>query len=273
MQKFQLREIEVKSILTKSKLPETDYVINPYIGCMHSCVYCYAVFMKRFTNHKEPWGRFVDVKINSVKVLEKEIKTAKKGVVLLSSVTDAYHPIEIKYELTREILKILLKYQFPISILTKSDLVTRDLDILTQFKNCNVGFSFLSFDNRHRKDFEPVATPPQKRLEAMKRLKENGIQTYAFIGPIFPFLTDLTAMFKKFKELKTDFIFCENLNHKAGTWQEISKTIKTKYPELSKKYEGIFFANNEYWIDVENQIIKVANEFDIKTKVFFHHNN
>src|SRR3989344_6271895 len=179
--KLKIQEIQVKSILTNSKLPETDYVINPYVGCMHACPYCYAVFMKRFTNHKEEWGRFVDVKINAPEILEKEIVNAKRGTVLLSSVTDPYHPIEIKYKITRKVLEILLKHQFHTSILTKSDLVKRDIDLLKQFKECEVGFSFLSFDDKHRKDFEPVASSPQRRLDAMKKLKKNGIKIYAFI--------------------------------------------------------------------------------------------
>jgi len=106
-----IKEIESKSVLTKSNLPETDYCINPYVGCLHNCVYCYARFMKRFTNHAESWGDFLDIKTNAVKVLENELQKAKKGLVLLSSVTDPYQPIEKKIELTREILKKLLKYQ------------------------------------------------------------------------------------------------------------------------------------------------------------------
>lgn len=271
MSSIKIKEIKVKSILTKSRLPETDYVINPYTGCMHGCVYCYSVFMKRFTNHKEPWGKFVDVKINAAEMLEREIKRATKGTVLLSSVTDPYHPLESKYKLTRKILEILLEHQFPVSILTKSDMVTRDIDLLKKFKKCDIGFSFLSFDDSHRRNFEPVAVSPQRRLEAMKILKENRITTYAFIGPIFPELTNLDEMFKKFKELKTDFVFCENLNHKAGTWNGIFDVIKKKYPKFVDEYQRIFFTKNSYWKNVEKHVKQLSKEYDIETKIYFHH--
>ena len=120
-----VKEINAKSVLTKSNLPESDYCINPYVGCLHGCKYCYARFMRRFTGHKEKWGEFLDVKINAPQVLEKELsrKKRKKGRVLLGRVTDAYQPVERKYKITRELLKILLRHQFPVSILTKSDLV------------------------------------------------------------------------------------------------------------------------------------------------------
>ncbi len=268
---FQIREIRAKSILTKSKLPETDYVINPYIGCFHGCVYCYAVFMKRFTNHKEGWGRFVDVKINAPEILEREIKTAKKGTVLLSSVTDAYHPLERKYKLSRKILEILLKHRFPVSVLTKSDLVLRDIDLLKRFDECDVGFSFLSFNDKDRKNFEPFASAPQKRLAAMKILKENGVKTYAFIGPIFPGITNLDEMFEKFSELNVGCVFCENFNHKAGTWNGVFDVIKTRYPELAEDYSKIFFTKNSYWTGVENHIKKLSKKFCIETKIYFHH--
>ena len=131
MGKTQIKTIQCKSVLTRSRLPEVDYCINPYVGCLHGCIYCYARFMKRFTGHTEKWGKFIDVKINAPEVLEKELsRSPEKGTVLLGSVTDAYQPIERKYKITRAILEILLKHHFPISILTKSDLVVRDIDLL-----------------------------------------------------------------------------------------------------------------------------------------------
>ena len=83
-----IKEIESESILRKSNLPETEYSINPYIGCLHKCVYCYARFMKRFTRHTESWGDFLDIKINALKILENELQKTDRGLVLLSSVTD-----------------------------------------------------------------------------------------------------------------------------------------------------------------------------------------
>ncbi|HAL61831.1 MAG TPA: hypothetical protein DCP08_05420, partial [Chloroflexi bacterium] len=90
---FLLREIEARSVLSKSGISAVTYALNPYVGCQHGCVYCYSVFMKRFTGHREEWGTFVDVKVNAPQVLARELKRAKPGEVLLSSVTDPYQPL------------------------------------------------------------------------------------------------------------------------------------------------------------------------------------
>ena len=143
---LKIKKIRAKSILNKSKLPKSDYAINPYSGCSFGCSYCYADFTKRFTGHSnDNWGKYVDVKINAPELLDKELsllikrienKREKEGVViLLSSVTDPYQGIEAKYKITRKCLRIASKLNetnsklVNWSILTKSPLVTRDIDL------------------------------------------------------------------------------------------------------------------------------------------------
>ncbi|MGA9347530.1 MAG: hypothetical protein WBW48_01835 [Anaerolineae bacterium] len=91
-----VKEIECKSILTKSGIEGVDYAINPYVGCSHGCVYCYATYMKRFTGHTEEWGTFVDVRVNAAEVLAKQMKRAKRGNIASGTVTDPYQPLERK---------------------------------------------------------------------------------------------------------------------------------------------------------------------------------
>ncbi len=133
---MKLREIQCKSALAKCGVPGGGLSINPYIGCGHGCVYCYARFMKRFTGHTEKWGNFVDVRVNIADVLKKDLKSPKyKGKQIhIDTVTDPYQPVERKYKLMRGILEILMNYDNPVSILTKSDLVLRDIDLLKKFK-------------------------------------------------------------------------------------------------------------------------------------------
>ncbi len=181
-----IREKRVKSLLSKSGIPGIDYCINPYIGCSHACTYCYASFMKRFTGHSEPWGRFVDAKINGPEVLHRQAKRAKGGQVMISSVTDPYQPAEEKYQLTRQCLEVLLPHQFSVGILTKSPLVLRDLDLLKKLKDIEVGFTITTNDDEIRKIFEPNAPPIEARVQALKTLYRSGIKTYAFIGPLLP---------------------------------------------------------------------------------------
>ncbi len=179
-------EKKARSILSKSGIPSIDYCINPYVGCGHGCRYCYATFMKRFTGHTEGWGSFVDVKVNAPEVLQKQMKGAVPGNVLLSSVTDPYQPLEAKYKLSRHCLEVLRPYQFPLSILTKSPLVLRDLDLIREFKEAEVGMTVTTDDDEVRKIFEPQAPSIEARVQALKTLHEKGIKTYAFIGPLLP---------------------------------------------------------------------------------------
>ncbi len=181
-----IRKTKVKSIISRSGIGGVDYCINPYVGCFHGCRYCYATFMKRFTGHTEPWGQFVDIKINAPEILEKQLKNMVRGNVMISSVTDPYQPIESRYKLTRHCLEILLEYQFPLDILTKSPLVLRDIELFKKFKDIVVGITITTDDEKIRKIFEPKAPPIRVRINALKELHNKGIETYVFIGPVLP---------------------------------------------------------------------------------------
>jgi DNA repair photolyase len=142
--------------------------------------------MKRFTGHLEPWGEFIDVKLNAPYLLRKQLKRAKKGVVALSTVTDPYQPIEKKYQLTRKCLEVLLEAQFSVNLLTRSPLCLRDIDLLKQFKNIEVGFSITTHDEGVKKIFEPYSPSIHARVKALETLRQEKIPTYAFIGPMLP---------------------------------------------------------------------------------------
>lgn len=181
-----VRHRQAKSILSKSRIPGADYCINAYVGCVHACIYCYATFMKRYTGHKEAWGRFIDVKINAPEILRKQLRKTVKGRVMISSVTDAYQPLETKCRLTRQCLEIISEFRFPVDILTKSPLVLRDVDVIRRFEDIDVGITITTDDERMRKVFEPHAPPNSTRIETLRKLKEQGLRTYVFIGPMLP---------------------------------------------------------------------------------------
>jgi len=209
-----VKEIKVKSILTKSGIPGADYCINPYVGCAHGCRYCYATFMKRYTGHTEAWGSFVDVKINAPEVLQKQLKRAIRGKVIISSVTDAYQQIEAKYKLTRQCLEVLLQHQFPIDILTKSPLVLRDMDLIKEFKDIEVGITITTDDDAIRKVFEPHAPSIMARICTLKTLHDHGIKTYAFIGPVLPMNPD--ALSEKISP-HLDSVIIDRMNYPSKT--------------------------------------------------------
>jgi DNA repair photolyase len=189
-----IREIEARTILSKSQIFE--YTLNAYGGCQHSCLYCYAKFMKRFTGHREPWGSYVDVKINAPELLAREVKKKRKGGVWISGVCDAYQPLEKKYGLTRRCLEILVEYGWPITIQTKSPLVLRDLDILKRSPDCEVGFTITTADEKIRKIFEPSAPPVQSRADALAELHAAGIRTYVMVAPLLPGAAGISDLLK-----------------------------------------------------------------------------
>jgi DNA repair photolyase len=142
--------------------------------------------MKRFTGHQEPWGEFVDVKLNAPHLLRRQLKRAKRGTVALSTVTDPYQPLEKTYQLTRRCLEVLLEDQFPVNILTRSPLCLRDIDLFKQFKEIEVGFSIATHDEEIKKIFEPHSPSIHSRIEALRTLHQSKIGTYVFIGPMLP---------------------------------------------------------------------------------------
>jgi DNA repair photolyase len=204
-----VKEVRASSILNKSKI--YDYCLNPYTGCQFSCRYCYArLFIRRFSGHKEPWGEFVDVKGNAPELLKKQLIRARKGKVWVSSVTDSYQPLEKKYGLTRKCLEELAKSQFPVIIQTKSELVLRDLDLIQEFEDIEVGFTITTDDEEVAKFFEPHASPVKQRLMALEKIHAQGIRTFAFIGPILPGNPEkLIASL----EGKTDNILIDRMNY------------------------------------------------------------
>lgn len=267
---MKLNEIKASSIITKSNLPDADYVINPYVGCMHSCIYCYARFMKRFTGHNENWGEFVDAKINAPDLIPEKASKYKGKSIFLSSVTDPYLSFERKYQLTRKVLEKLTPLESNLGIQTKSDLIVRDIDLLKQFKHCEAGVTITTNDDNIRKEVEPFTSSVENRIEALKKLKEAGIRTYVFIGPIFPFLTDWKDIMLKTNKY-ADFYMLENLNVRGSVWNSIKKWLNQKHSELIEKYEEIYFTKNDYWNSVEKEIKEFCRKNNIDCRIYFYH--
>lgn len=184
-----VQEIQAKTLVSRSRIPGIDFVINPYRGCAFGCRYCYADFIRKFRDGDEAWGAFVDVKANAPALIWKEIRRIPPGKrVLLSSVTDPYQPLERNYRLTRRILEVLrLRPDLEVRILTRSPLVTRDVDLFRELgPRLQVGLSITTDREEVRKLFEPTAPAIPRRLQALRTLHEAGIRTFAFLGPLLP---------------------------------------------------------------------------------------
>lgn len=223
-----IKEIQAKAILSKSKV--FPYVINPYVGCQHNCSYCYARFMKRFTAHPEPWGQFVDVKINAIDLLLHEITKKKPGRVWVSGVCDPYQPLERKYQLTRGCLQILSEADWPVTVQTRSPLVLRDVDILKKGEHFEVGISITTANDSIRYKFEPSAPPISERLRTLDELHQAGIRTFAMVAPILPGCEELPDMLAG----KVDYVILGRMNHHHADW------VYRKHGLEDKNTDGYF---------------------------------
>ncbi|UCE28625.1 MAG: radical SAM protein [Candidatus Bathyarchaeota archaeon] len=267
------RQVMSKSILCRSSIPNITYAVNPYIGCEHKCVYCYARFMKRFTGHPEAWGEFVDMKANAAQVLALELPRKTKGLTYLSSVTDPYQPLEKKYELTMSCLQELLAHQFPITIQTKSSLVLRDIDLLAEFPECDVGFTITSTDDEVIKKSEPCSSPVEERLAALEELHDREITTYAFLGPILPHITDdnqsLHSLIHSLARVKVNHVLVDRLNLRWGVWPSVVNFLNQYYPKLTQEYKRIFWSRNDYFEKVKLRIIKLCDQHGVRCEFCF----
>lgn len=261
------KEIVAKDYLTKSNLPASDYVINPYVGCPHGCKYCYASFMKRFTGHSEEWGTFIDIKRCSKPISKKRLEGK---TVFLASVTDCYNPYEEKYCITQSVLKQLLEAECRVSISTKSSLILRDMELLKQFKDLSVAISMNTLDESFRSDMDNAGSI-EERLNTLKTLHENGIHTVLFMSPIFPQITDYKEIIEK-SMLFVDEYWFENLNLRGEYKAKILKYISEKYPQHRELYKRIFVdGNKDYWKKLAAEMEAYCVEHRIIHTNFFYH--
>lgn len=259
------REIECKSALNKTGIPGYDYCLNPYVGCAHACIYCYASFMCRFTGHQEKWGDFLDVKVNFPAVLAQQLskRTKPQGKVLVGTVTDAYQPAEVRYEITRASLEILADYQLlDVHILTKSALVKRDIPILQRMRACEVGFTITTMDNKVARAVEPLASLPHQRLAAARQLQEAGIPVWVFIAPLLPGLSDteagLTSLFKSLQEAGIEEILMDYLNAYPAVVHRLKNTYRQHFPEALPDLEEYLRYPAAYQDKIEGRLQQVS---------------
>ena len=174
-----------------------EYTVNLYRGCTHGCNYCYAPSL---IHDERSWGAYVDARVNASQILESEIRRAEKRVVFVSSASDPYQPVEAKYKITRRVLQVLEKHDFPVLVLTRSPLVLRDLDILKRFSWARVGFSISSVPTKF---YEPGVPSLERRLDALGKIHDAGIPTWVSLAPVIPklIIPDLEWLFDEFKRV------------------------------------------------------------------------
>lgn len=283
MKNIKISHKEFKTALNRLKYPDSwfwcRYTINPYSGCAHTCIYCDARSQRYYLS--QDFETEVIVKTNIDKVLDQKIKRSRTllpDVVGPGGVCDAYQPIELEVENTLKILKVIEKHKYPVNIATKSDLITRDLEILNRIATdtwCTVGFSITTMDEELAQFLEPHSSSPNERLRALKKIKQGApnVQLGTYFMPIIPFLEDtdenLEAVIKKSKESGADFVlFSPGLTLRDAQADFFIKKLKeSKYSNvvkpLLKLYSGQIGPPKDYIHRIYKKLLPLCQKYDI----------
>ena len=262
---MKVSEIECKTALSPSGIYGWVHALNPYRGCMHGCRYCFAPNIIR--QPRATWGTYVKVKKNIPTVLAKELKKLTPALVGVSSVTDPYQEIEEKYHITRYCLEQLLKYKFPVSVITKSPLVLRDIDLLRKFTYSEITVTITTLDEKISNKLEPNAPSISERLDALRKLSNEGFNTYAFLGPLLPSLDpdQVTAFIEKIQATGVKTIMVDTLNLKPGVWSDVKKSLND-FPNIKDIFYKRLFQDLNYYPKIfkkiESECIRCGMNFE-----------
>jgi len=266
-----VREVRCKSLLNRGGIDE--YSFNCYTGCTNGCVYCYARFMQRFHPHDEPWGKFVDVKVNAAEVLARQLRRLAPGSVFTCSACDGWQTVEQHYRLTRRCCELLLEAGFRLNVLTKSRLVLRDLDIFSG-GNVRVGVTITTLDQREANRWEPRASSVAERIEVLRRAKAAGLETSVMFGPLLPAISDtpeaLAGLFALAAEVGVDRIWTDVLNPRPRVWPSVQEYLRRERPDLMELYCDVLFdraRRDAYVRQVQRRVRRVATDAGLANRL------
>ncbi len=256
-------EYNSKTAISKSNLPELDYAVNPYSGCQHRCIYCFAIDFTRIDEARENWGKVVYVKANLIEALKKQIKGMKRGITGISTVTDAYQPAEARYKLTRQAVKLILENGFRVTVQTKSPLAARDIDIFTDHKKTlDIGVTITTLDKKKALEIETQTPAPSERIKLLEKLHQAGLKTWIFIGPIIHGFND------SLEDLEEIFEIAQNTDSRViydyySSYKNSSEFMKR---EFSDKHENLETAGSARWrMDLKNSIESFGKKYGVRT--------
>ena len=223
---FRIREVTVDHALRPDPLPDVDYSFNPYVGCYHGCLFCYVPRLMQ--SERAAWGSSVIAKRNAASVLAREIRKMPRGLVMISTATDPYQFVEGRYLITRHALEVLLRARWPVSILSRSPLMVRDIDLFAQFETIDVGMSVPTLDDRARALLEPWAPPIDARLRCLQTLGDAGLDTFVSFAPAYPPTGDVTAdaIATEFAARGVTEVFTRTLDERWGVREAMSARLQ-----------------------------------------------
>ncbi|MEO0019371.1 MAG: radical SAM protein [candidate division WOR-3 bacterium] len=266
-----VRTRRCKSALNRTGIPGGDFCLNPYLGCTHGCLYCYASFMLRYSGINEPWGSFVEAKINLPEVLLKEAK--RPGQVLLGTVCDPYQPVEEIFHLSRRALEILGSSGYQVEVMTKSDLVLRDLDLLKRFKGFSVEMTITTIDEKVGAIFEPNAPSPFRRLKAVAELVQAGVETTVFFGPVLPYFSDsfeqISAVLSAIKRTGCQRVLIDKLNYLGTKMAIITPKLAQGFKPAIFAFERALLEPRAYVAGLRERVLRALKMSGLEGRLIF----
>lgn len=267
-------ETEARSVLTKSKIPGLDYAVNPYVGCGHACAYCYATFMKKFMKIPDPWGEFVGVKVNAAEVLARDVRRSRPGVVSFGTVCDPYQEAEREYRITRSCLEVFTQAEgWQVGVLTKSDLVARDADVLERMHDAEVGLTITTLEPDVAAALEPGAPPPARRLAAMRELGGRGIAVWGFLGPLLPGISDSEEAVREVLTAMRDAGACRVLVDHMNLYPKVVARLRPVlvecFPDLVPALDDVRSGPARYDRELSARVERASRSLDLEVDLCF----
>ena len=264
---MQISTCSNRPILVPCSLENFNYQIDPYVGCEHLCYYCYVL-----NQAETDWSKEICIYDNIAGKLSGELDQIPAQKIYMGYYSDPYQPCEAEYRQTRRVLKLLLDRGFSVSILTKSDLFVRDIDLLKQMDQASISVSTAFTDNHVRQLFEYKTIDTERRIAALRQLRQNGVNTSALICPVIPHISDVPTLVDALAPV-TDVIWIYGLSileRSDQNWQNIQSILKLHFDTQQDLIETIVFSKEHaYWIQLRQELqdIQIARQLNLNIRV------
>ena len=274
------QQIEAKGALYRVQGMPFDWSLNPYLGCAHACVYCFArAYHARYRERDvgEAFDRNIEVRTNFVDRLRTELRRRPEGAVAIGTATDPYQPIEGKYRLTRGCLEALVDFPMPTSIITKGPLVVRDIDVLQRLDaktDLTVFFSVPCVDEDVVRRTDPGTAPPRQRLRALRMLREAGLDAGVLCMPVLPGITDseesLDRAAKAASEAGATAFRHRPLKIDVEIRDYYDRFLAADFPMLLPRYEALYgngiHPSKDYGRELEQRVARVRKRYEFRER-------